>query len=90
MMDNGKLIKTMLKLQILLKNVKEGSHKNLILDDIRKLSIPIPKKTQRDYITNLLSDMDNEINALEKKLSKTKALKQGLMQQLLTGKIRLV
>jgi len=74
----------------LLKNVKEGSHKNLILDDIRKLSIPIPKKTHRDYITNLLSDMDNEINALEKKLSKTKELKQGLMQQLLTGKIRLV
>ena len=74
----------------LLKNVKEGSHKNLILDDIRKLSIPIPKKTQRDYITNLLSDMDNELNALEKKVYKTKNLKQGLIQQLLTGKIRLI
>ena len=47
-------------------------------------------KDEQTRIATILSDMDNEIDALEKKLSKTKELKQGLMQQLLTGKIRLV
>ena len=45
---------------------------------------------EQTRIATILSDIDNEIDALEKKLSKTKVLKQGLMQQLLTGKIRLV
>ena len=36
------------------------------------------------------SDMDNEIESLEQKLTKARQIKQGMMQQLLTGKIRLV
>ncbi len=42
------------------------------------------------HIAQILSDMDTEIEALEKKLDKYKMLKQGMMQNLLTGKIRLV
>ena len=38
----------------------------------------------------VLSDMDTEIAALEQRLAKTRALKQGMMQELLTGRIRLV
>ena len=38
----------------------------------------------------ILSDMDAEIAALEDKLAKARMLKQGMMQQLLTGKIRLI
>jgi len=58
---------------------------------IEKCPIQIPKSIEeQNRIATILSDMDNEIDALEKKLSKTKELKQGLMQQLLTGKIRLV
>ena len=53
------------------------------------LYIPTDKKEQ-DLIASILSDMDNEIEALEQKLAKTRQLKQGMMQQLLTGKIRLI
>ena len=53
------------------------------------LYIPTDKKEQ-DSIVSILSDMDNEIESLEQKLAKTRKVRQGMMQQLLTGKIRLV
>ncbi|WP_282782613.1 restriction endonuclease subunit S [Phaeodactylibacter xiamenensis] len=74
----------------LFNNVKAGSHQNLILDDIRKLVIPIPLEEDQTHIAQILSDMDKEIEALEQKLEKYQLAKQGMMQQLLTGKIRLV
>lgn len=45
---------------------------------------------EQKHIAKILSDMDNEITELETKLEKYKMLKQGMMQNLLTGKIRLV
>ena len=45
---------------------------------------------EQTAIANVLSDMDSEISALETKLAKYRTLKTGMMQQLLTGKIRLV
>lgn len=71
-------------------NVKAGSHQNLILDDLRKIEIPFPLVDEQIRIANILSDMDAEIVALEQKLQKTQQVKGGMMQQLLTGKIRLV
>lgn len=57
---------------------------------VRKFKITIPKSTtEQTSIAQLLSDMDAEIEALECRLKKTQALKQGMMQALLTGKIRL-
>lgn len=53
-----------------------------------KISIPTLLKEQT-AIATILSDMDNELQALTQKLEKARALKQGMMQQLLTGKIRL-
>jgi len=47
-------------------------------------------KGEQIHIAQILSDMDTEIEAFEKKLEKYKMLKQGMMQNLLTGKIRLV
>jgi type I restriction enzyme S subunit len=41
-------------------------------------------------ITTVLSDMDAEIESLESKLAKAREIKQGMMQELLTGRIRLV
>ena len=41
-------------------------------------------------IATILSDMDNEFQELEQRLAKTRDLKQGMMQQLLTAKTRLV
>ena len=50
----------------------------------------VPSKLEQQAIGQILSGMDAEISALEKRLEKAKAIKQGMMQQLLTGKIRLV
>ncbi len=48
-----------------------------------------PKQDEQTAIATILSDMDAEIQALEQRLNKTRQIKQGMMQQLLTGKIRL-
>jgi type I restriction enzyme S subunit len=63
---------------------------NLSKTQLLKMEIALPSEPEQTRIATILSDMDSEIDVLEKKLSKTKELKQGLMQQLLTGKIRLV
>ena len=49
-----------------------------------------PTKSEQTAIATILSDMDAEIAALEQKRDKTRALKQGMMQELLTGKTRLI
>lgn len=54
-----------------------------------ELKIPSSAKEQ-NAIASILSDMDSEITALEEKLAKTRQIKQGMMQELLTGKIRLI
>ena len=53
------------------------------------LAFEIPQPTEQTAIANILSDLDAEITALEAKLSKARQLKQGMMQELLTGRIRL-
>ncbi len=58
--------------------------------DLLKIQIPLPPHSEQTHIATILSDMDSEIEALEKKLAKYQQLKQGLMQNLLTGKIRLI
>ena len=56
-----------------------------------KIEIDLPQTiSEQNQIAQILSDMDQEIEALEQKLSKYQLAKQGMMQQLLTGKIRLV
>jgi len=57
---------------------------------LNSFEIPFPPKEEQTHIATILSDMDSEIEALEKKLAKYQQLKQGLMQNLLTGKIRLI
>jgi restriction endonuclease S subunit len=49
-----------------------------------------PTKTEQEAISAVLSDMDAEITALETKLAKARDIKQGMMQELLTGRVRLV
>ena len=69
---------------------KSGAQHNLTVEDVRKLVITLPATIEEQLaIASILSDMDNEIEALEQKLAKTRQIKQGMMQQLLTGKIRL-
>ena len=58
--------------------------------DLLKLDIPLPSLDEQICIATILSDMDEEIATLEIKLAKYKKIKQGMMQNLLTGRIRLV
>ena len=58
--------------------------------DVKGLQIPMPSIEEQTAIAAVLSDMDAEIAALEARLAKTRALKQGMMQELLTGRTRLV
>lgn len=63
---------------------------NMSKSQFRTLKLWIPLFDEQTAIANVLSDMDAEIAALEHRREKTSALKQGMMQQLLTGRIRLV
>jgi len=56
---------------------------------IESIEVALPQATEQRAIAMVLSDMDAEIDALESKLTKARRIKQGMMQQLLTGRIRL-
>ena len=58
--------------------------------NLAQVSIELPPLTEQTAIANILSDMDAEIAALERRRDKTRVVKQGMMQQLLTGQVRLV
>ena len=59
-------------------------------DSLGSIKIKMPEIKEQDAIAEILLGMDKEIEILEKKLEKYRQIKQGMMQQLLTGKIRLV
>ena len=56
---------------------------------MRNFEICLPEAREQLAIASVLSDMDAEIAALEQRREKTRAIKQGMMQQLLTGRVRL-
>ena len=62
---------------------------HLYQKDFVKFCFPLPNSEEQTAIAAALSDVDSLISALTKKIEKKKAIKQGLMQQLLTGKKRL-
>lgn len=67
-----------------------GSGQPLITGtQLKELLIAEPIFEEQIAIATILSDMDSELTVLEQKLTKARALKQGMMQQLLTGRIRL-
>lgn len=68
-----------------------GAQPNFGPVHLNKIEISLPKsKEEQNRISTILTDMDNEIEQLETKLVKAKQIKQGMMQELLTGKTRLV
>ena len=69
---------------------KGGAQATVTIEDIREFTIPYPNLKERALIAQTLSDMDSEIEQQEKKLAKYQQIKQGMMQELLTGRIRLV
>ena len=63
---------------------------NMSKSQFLALELSIPHFDEQRAIASILSDMDAEIAALELRWDKTHAIKQGMMQQLLTGRVRLV
>ncbi len=67
-----------------------GSQMNLNTGIIINTRVSLPPPDEQAAIAEVLSDMDAEIAALEVKLEKARQIKQGMMQNLLTGRIRLM
>lgn len=59
-------------------------------NDVHSFEVVIPPYPEQTAIAAVLSDMDAELATLEKRLAKTRTLKQGMMQELLTGRTRLL
>lgn len=78
------------KFQIEKQNAPGGIIKTITKEALSSFEIAYPKLEEQIQIAEILSDMDKETKNLEQKLLKYQLAKQGLMQQLLTGKIRLV
>ncbi len=64
--------------------------KGVSLPELKRFSVDVPEHSEQAAIATVLSDMDAELSALEARREKTRALKQGMMQELLTGKTRLI
>ena len=75
----------------LMKSLAQGSTRyNLSKIALLKASLLLPSHPEQTAIAAVLSDMDAELSALEARREKTRALKQAMMQELLTGRTRLV
>lgn len=79
------------KKDIELHSLQSAIPEKINLGPISDVKIKIPDNSdEQEAIAAILSDMDSEITALEEKLAKARQLKQGMMQELLTGRIRLL
>jgi type I restriction enzyme S subunit len=68
----------------------QAAQANLSLKNVGDFIVSFPSLPEQVAIADVLSDMDSEIAAMENRRDKTRALKQGMMQELLTGKTRLI
>jgi type I restriction enzyme S subunit len=67
-----------------------GAQPHIHAKDLNPIPVSMPPLPEQTAIATVLSDMDLELAALEQRRNKTRALKQGMMQELLTGRTRLV
>ena len=76
--------------QKIIDDTQGGAMKNLVgMDIFKKAPIVLPEMKEQTAIAEALSDIDGLISSLQKLIEKKKAIKQGTMQELLTGKKRL-
>ena len=91
---NNKYILNLLKSSMIenqfLKLSNGGVQKFISLSTIRELQIPVPEVEEQEKIASVLSVVDKKIEEYENKKQKLEELKKGLMQQLLTGNIRVI
>lgn len=75
----------------LMKSLAQGSTRyNLSKSALLQATLVLPGLEEQTAIATVLSDMGADLSALESRLTKTRAIKQGMMQELLTGRTRLV
>lgn len=84
------MISVWLKFRIEKENAPGGIIKTITKEALSNFEISYPKREEQDVIANILSDMDEEITQLKTKKEKYQSIKQGMMQELLTGKTRLL
>ena len=78
------------KKEVDLHSLQSAIPKKINLGPISNVRIEMPPLAEQTAIAEVLSDMDAELAALEQKRDKTRLLKQGMMQELLTGRTRLL
>ena len=72
-----------------MQNTVKATVDSLRLPTFQQFPVPLPSLPEQRAIAAVLADMDAEIAALERRIDKTRAVKQGMMHQLLSGSIRL-
>jgi type I restriction enzyme, S subunit len=87
-------LKQLFLTRVVIKQIDDASAGTTVgtytINGAKKTAIPFPLLAEQEAIASVLADMDTEIAGLEAKLAKARQLKQGMMQELLTGRIRLV
>lgn len=78
------------KKEVELHSLQSAIPKKINLGPISDVKIKLPPLSEQVAISSILTDMDAELSAFQKRREKTRALKQGMMQELLTGQTRLV
>ncbi|RZL45485.1 MAG: restriction endonuclease subunit S, partial [Pedobacter sp.] len=73
-----------------MQNTVKATVDSIRLPTLQEFKIQYPSLTEQTHIATILSDMDAELEALEGQLGKARKVKQGMMQELLTGRVRLV
>jgi type I restriction enzyme, S subunit len=89
-LDQGFLYYSLVHKNIL-RFLASGTRAKLNRSELNKIEISLPPtEAEQEGTATILSDMDTDVSALEAKLAKARHIKQGMMQELLTGRIRLV
>lgn len=70
-------------------NINDGGLMAVNMTDLKNYTFSAPSLPEQQAIASILTSMDNELSALEAKRKKYEQIKQGMIQQLLTGRIRL-
>lgn len=78
------------KRALLLQNASGSTFLEISPNKVKSIDLAIPSLAEQTRIATILSDMDTEIESLENQLAKARQIKQGMMQALLTGRVRLV
>jgi type I restriction enzyme, S subunit len=84
------LVSSELYKNLLESQLEQGAQPNVSSHQLETIQIRLPSdKTEQEQIALMLTEMDQDLQVLDRRLSKTRQIKQGMMQELLTGKTRL-